>query len=91
MRFKQKDVSQMNYLRVVIVTETFGEGVVVYFQLRDLCKKRKTEPGDTVAQLFTRLCCTLDTGHAFMDQSWLLKRQKSVAVGWDSRLRSGRQ
>lgn len=28
-----------DYLRVIIVAEPFGEGVVVYFQLRDLCEE----------------------------------------------------
>lgn len=28
------------YLRVVIVAETFSEGVMVYFQLSDLCKEQ---------------------------------------------------
>lgn len=27
------------YLRVIIVPETFSKGVMVYFQLSDLCKK----------------------------------------------------
>lgn len=28
-----------DYLRVVIVAETFSEGVMVYFQLSDLCRE----------------------------------------------------
>lgn len=30
-----------NYLRVVIVAETFCEGVMVYFQLSDLCREQE--------------------------------------------------
>lgn len=33
----------INYLRVIIVAETFSEGVVVYFQLSDLCEEEEEE------------------------------------------------
>lgn len=35
----------INHLRVVIVAETFGEGVMVYFQLGDLCEEQE-EPSE---------------------------------------------
>lgn len=31
----------LNYLRVIIVTETFREGVMVYFELSDLCGEQE--------------------------------------------------
>lgn len=34
-----------NYLRVVIVAETFSEGVMVYFQLSDLCGEHREHVG----------------------------------------------
>lgn len=34
-----------NYLRVVIVAETFSEGVMVYFQLSDLCGEHRENVG----------------------------------------------
>lgn len=30
-----------DYLRVVVVAETFSEGVMVYFQLSDLCEEQE--------------------------------------------------
>lgn len=36
-------LSFINYLRVVIVAETFSEGVMVYFQLSDLCEEEEEE------------------------------------------------
>lgn len=34
------ELLKKKYLRVVIVAETFSEGVMVYFQLSDLCKEQ---------------------------------------------------
>lgn len=77
MRFKQKRVAHISYLRVIIVAETFGEGVVVYLQLRDLCEKRKTEPGDTEAELWQL------TSWTRRERSWTtagLEDRNTVAV-----------
>lgn len=41
MRFLFPKFFLINYLRVVIVAETFSEGVVVYFQLSDLCEEQE--------------------------------------------------
>lgn len=35
----------INHLRVVVVAETFSEGVMVYFQLSDLCEEQE-EPSE---------------------------------------------
>lgn len=36
----------IRYLRVIIVTETFSEGVMVYFQLSDLCEEEEEESNE---------------------------------------------
>lgn len=36
-----KQLFFIDYLRVIIVAETFSEGVMVYFQLSDLCKEQE--------------------------------------------------
>lgn len=33
--------SKKDYLRVIVVAEAFSEGVVVYFQLSDLCEEEE--------------------------------------------------
>lgn len=37
--FYKYSLLKIIYLRVVIVAETFSEGVMVYFQLSDLCEE----------------------------------------------------
>lgn len=45
MRFVFPKFFLINHLRVVIVAETFSEGVMVYFQLSDLCEEQE-EPSE---------------------------------------------